>query len=76
MCLAVPFRIISMDGNEAVGEMNGIRKKIRIDVIKELQIGDYVMVHAGFAIEKLNEVQAKETIEALNELQKALEGEE
>lgn len=72
MCLAVPFKIISIDGNDAVGEYEGIFRKIRVDFIKSLDIGDYVMVHAGFAIEKLDEKQALLDIEAFKELEEAL----
>lgn len=68
MCLAVPLRLIEINGNAAVGEAMGMQRSVRIDFIKEPQIGDYVMVHAGFAIEKLAEAQALEDLEAWEEL--------
>ncbi|MFA9397817.1 MAG: HypC/HybG/HupF family hydrogenase formation chaperone [Clostridiaceae bacterium] len=72
MCLAVPLKIIDLKDFEAIGEMGGVKRKIRTDLIKDLKLGDYVLVHAGFAIEKLKEKQAKETLEAIDELEEAL----
>lgn len=72
MCLAVPLRIAELNGNDAVGEWAGIRRKIRVDFIKNPQVGDYVIVHAGFAIERLTEEQARADIAAAAELEEAL----
>jgi len=72
MCLAVPLRLIEINGNDAVGEAMGMRRRLRVDFIPEPKIGDYVMVHAGFAIERLEEAQALEDLETWEELQNAL----
>ena len=72
MCLAVPLRLIAINGNDAVGEAMGMQRKLRVDLIPEPKIGDYVMVHAGFAIERLPEEQARDDLEAWEELQHAL----
>jgi len=69
MCLGIPLKLVELNGAEAVGELNGIKRKIRIDLVKDVKIGDYVMVHAGFAIEIMKEEQAKEAIEILKELE-------
>ncbi len=74
MCLAVPLKIISTDGKNAVGEANGIRQNVRIDFLQDLSIGDYVMVHAGFAIAKMSGEEAEETLSAISEVNKAAEG--
>jgi hydrogenase expression/formation protein HypC len=71
MCLGVPLKIIHIDGAHAVGEMNGIEKKIRVDLLPALKIGDYVMVHAGFAIEIIDETMAQETLELILEVTEA-----
>jgi hydrogenase expression/formation protein HypC len=71
MCLGVPLKIVEINRPEAVGEMNGIRRKVRVDLLPELELGDYVMVHAGFAIEKIDETLAQETIEAIMEVAEA-----
>ncbi len=68
LCLAVPHRIIEINGNEAIAEIGGIRKKTRIDLLENVKVGDYVLVHAGFAIEKLNPEEAKEIIDAWREI--------
>jgi len=72
MCLAVPLKLIEINGNTAVGEAMGMKRSVRIDFIKEPAVGDFVMVHAGFAIEKLGEQQALEDIEAWEELRDVL----
>ena len=72
MCLAVPLRLITINGNDAVGEAMGMRRAVRVDFIHEPKIGDYVMVHAGFAIERLEEAQALQDHEAWEELSNAL----
>lgn len=72
MCLAIPLKIAEIDGKNAVGERDGVVRKIRLDFIKEPQLGDYVIVHAGFAIEKLGEEEALENIAAARELEAVL----
>ena len=72
MCLAVPLRLIEINGNNAVGEAMGMRREVRVDFIPEPKIGDYVMVHAGFAIERLEEAQALEDLETWEDIQNAL----
>lgn len=72
MCLAVPLKLTQIDGNDAIGELEGIRRKIRVDFLHNPQLGDYVIAHAGFAIEKLNEQQALDNLKALQEVADAL----
>ncbi|CCJ33331.1 MULTISPECIES: HypC/HybG/HupF family hydrogenase formation chaperone [Caloramator] len=71
MCLAVPLKVIEIDGNDAVAELDGIKMKIRVDFVKDIKIGDYVYVHAGFAINKLDEKLAKENLELFREVANA-----
>ena len=73
MCLAVPLKILSVDGRQAVGEAGGLTQRLRVDFIPDIRPGDYVMVHAGFAIEKLTEQQAKENLASIQEAVDALE---
>ncbi len=72
MCLAIPLQLIEIRGSTAVGEAMGMRREIRVDFIPEPKIGDYVIVHAGFAIERLPEQQALEDLEAWEEVRDAL----
>jgi len=68
MCLAIPMRVIKKDKDKAVVESGGLRRDINISFLKRVKIGDYVIVHAGFAIEKLNEKRARETLELLEQI--------
>jgi len=72
MCLAVPMRIVELNGCDAVCDIDGVRRRIRVDFIKEPAIGDYVISHAGFAIEKLGEKQAALNLAAIREVSDAL----
>ena len=74
MCLAVPLKLIEINGNEGIGEANGITRRIRLDFIKNAAIGECVIVHAGFAIEKLQEKQGAEIQNAWLEVQNAMQG--
>ena len=72
MCLAVPLRLTQVDGNKALAEAMGVTREVRVDFIPQPQVGDYVIVHAGFAIERLPQQQALEDLEAWEELENAL----
>ena len=74
MCLAVPLKIreIDFEKQEALVERDGVSRRARIDLIEDPRVGDFVMVHAGFAIEKVEETQALEDIETYNEFEQAM----
>ena len=72
MCLAIPLQLLEINGNTAIGEAMGMRREIRVDFIDNPQVGDYVIVHAGFAIERLPEQQALDDLEAWEEVRDAL----
>lgn len=73
MCLAIPAKVVSMDGSIAKVDMMGNERMIGIDLVPEVQIGDYVLVHAGFAIGIIDDQSAKETEELLLEVAEAYE---
>ncbi len=60
MCLAIPAEIIEVDFPFAIVDLGGARKKIRIDLIDDVKPGDYVLVHVGFAIQKVNKKELEE----------------
>lgn len=68
MCLAVPYRVISKDGNKAIADVFGMKKEIDIRIIENVEIDEYVLVHAGFAIQRVSPEDAEETLELLTEL--------
>ncbi len=72
MCLAIPFQLVEINGMTAVGEALGMKREIRVDFIPEPKIGDYVIVHAGFAIDRLGEKQALEDLETWEEMRDVL----
>lgn len=72
MCLAIPLKIVELDGVRAVGEAMGMRREMRVDFIDEPKLGEYVIVHAGFAIERLGQQQALENLEAWEEVADAI----
>ncbi|HUS57851.1 MAG TPA: HypC/HybG/HupF family hydrogenase formation chaperone [Planctomycetota bacterium] len=67
MCLGVPMKIESIDGKRGVGSYSGGEYDIRLDLIEQPKVGEYVMVHAGMALDRLDEDQARQTLEALRE---------
>ncbi len=72
MCLAMPMKISKINGSTAICEAGGLTQNIRIDFIPDPKPGDYVMVHAGFAIERMSEKEALENMELLEEIRNAL----
>lgn len=72
MCLAVPLRIKEIEGDTAVVVRGGVSRKVGVGFIKDPEIGDYVLVHAGFAIQKVDESQALDSLSAFRELEEAL----
>ncbi|MBU0533458.1 MAG: HypC/HybG/HupF family hydrogenase formation chaperone [Candidatus Omnitrophica bacterium] len=70
MCLAIPMRVLEIDGPNAVVELGGVKKNINMGLLDNVEVGEYVIVHAGFAIQKVDEKEAKETIEILKEMAK------
>jgi len=61
MCLAVPGKVISIEGKEAVVDFLGTRRTVRVDLV-EARVGDHVIVHVGYAIDVLDEESAAETL--------------
>lgn len=68
MCLAVPARIESIEGEKAVVSLAGVRSEIIISLTPEAGVGAYVLVHAGYAITVLDEADAHETFAILREM--------
>ena len=79
MCLAVPGRVLTMHGDDPWGrtarvDFGGILKEVELSLVPEAHVGDYVLVHAGFAIARVDEAEALRTLEHLREID-ALRGE-
>ena len=65
MCLAIPVKITKLDGTRAEADSNGVKREADVRFVDDVKVGDYVLLHAGFAIEKIDEKQARETLELL-----------
>ncbi len=68
MCVAIPSKVVEIDGQMATVELGGNRSTARLDLVDDVEIGDYVLVHAGFAIETVDEEYALETLAMLSEV--------
>ncbi len=67
MCLAVPGLIEEIEGDEAEIDFGGVTREANVSLV-DVEVGDYVIVHAGYAIERLEEEEAKESLEAWDEV--------
>lgn len=65
MCLAIPMKVIKVDKENAIVECGGITREVNIQFLTNVKKGDYVIVHAGFAIEKLNRKEAEKTLKII-----------
>ena len=69
MCLAVPVMIVELDGEIAVVEVDGVRRAANVAFIRDPRVGDYVLLHAGFAITKWSEADVKEYRAIMGEME-------
>lgn len=75
MCVAIPLKIEEICGTEGVGVREGVRRPVRLDFIPDPKPGEYVIVHAGFAIERIAKEEALETLALTEEIRACLAGE-
>jgi hydrogenase expression/formation protein HypC len=68
MCLGLPAKVLSIDGNKSTVEMMGVASTISIELLENVKVGDFVLVHAGCAIQILDEEEALKTIEIFDEI--------
>jgi hydrogenase expression/formation protein HypC len=72
MCVAIPMRVVEINGNEAVCEYEGIKRTARIDLLPEVKVGDYVLIHVGFVIQKIDIDSAEKTLKLYKQMQEML----
>ena len=69
MCLAVPAKVVALQGAEqAVVDLDGVRQTVSLAMVEDVAVGDYVIVHVGFALQKLNVEEAEATLALLREI--------
>jgi hydrogenase expression/formation protein HypC len=75
MCLAIPARVVEVRPNQqAVIDLAGVRKEISTALVDAVEVGEYVIVHVGYAIGKLDPEEAQRTLDMFSELEKAQAG--
>ncbi|MCX7829752.1 MAG: HypC/HybG/HupF family hydrogenase formation chaperone [Acidobacteria bacterium] len=67
MCLAVPMKLVKMENSVGLVELSGIEREVSLDLVPEAKIGDYLLIHAGFAISVIDEKEANETLDTIRE---------
>ena len=68
MCLAVPVQVISINDNEAEVEIGGLKRRVSIMLTPEVKVGEYVLLHTGYAINIIDEKEAQETLKLFEEM--------
>jgi hydrogenase expression/formation protein HypC len=68
MCLGVPARVISIEGTTAIAEMGGVKYPVSLALMEDVSAGDYLLIHAGFAIGKVDPAEAAETLRLVREI--------
>ncbi|MBP6963628.1 MAG: HypC/HybG/HupF family hydrogenase formation chaperone [Armatimonadetes bacterium] len=68
MCLAVPMKVVGIEDNTARVEQDGVSRNVRVDLLGGVVVGEYVLVHAGIAIERVRPEEAEETLRLMRTL--------
>jgi hydrogenase expression/formation protein HypC len=72
MCLSIPAKVVDINGNMADVSVGGTIFKAGLQMVENVEIGDYILLHTGFAIQKISEEEALETLKLLRELKDAM----
>jgi hydrogenase expression/formation protein HypC len=75
MCLAIPAKIVNIDNQLATVEVGGVTRQASIVLLPDARLGNYILIHAGFAISLVDEAEALETIKLFEQLSEGLDGE-
>ncbi|MFW9985492.1 MAG: HypC/HybG/HupF family hydrogenase formation chaperone [Candidatus Odinarchaeota archaeon] len=68
MCLAIPAQVVSIEGNTATVDFGGVKRSVSIALVEKIEPGDYVIVHTGYAIQKMDQKEAEESLELWREI--------
>ena len=69
MCLSIPAKVVAIDGTMAIVQMGGLMVQASLDLVEDIQIGDHVLIHTGFIIQKISSEEAEETIRIIREIE-------
>ena len=73
MCLAIPSKITRIENNMATIDVDGVQREASLLLLEDAQVGEYVIVHAGFALRKIDEMEAMESLKVLREMASLLD---
>lgn len=68
MCLGIPVKLTHIDGKKGKADFGGVEREVQLDLMEDVKIGDWVIMHAGFALTKLDEAEAIETLKLIEEV--------
>jgi len=68
MCLGIPGKVIEIDGDSGYVEFGAVKRKVNLKLLAEVNVGDYVLVHTGFAIEKIDREEAEKTLKLFQDI--------
>lgn len=67
MCLAIPSKVVEINQNSGVTDTDGVRRVVSLVLVDDVKVGDYVILHAGYAIQKIDEASAAEALQVLRQ---------
>ncbi len=68
MCLGIPMKVVEVHGDRGIVEIGGVKREASFQLLENVKVGEYVLVHAGYAINKIDEEEAQETLDLLREI--------
>jgi hydrogenase expression/formation protein HypC len=68
MCLGIPMKVVEVHGDKGMVEIGGVKREASFQLLENVKVGEYVLVHAGYAINKIDEEEAQETLDLLREI--------
>lgn len=73
MCLGIPMKVVEVNGDRGIVEIAGVKREASFQLLENVKVGEYVLVHAGYAINKIDEEEAQETLDLLREIASEME---
>jgi len=73
MCLGIPMKVVKVEGDSGIVEIGGVKREASFQLLENVKVGEYVLIHAGYAINKIDEEEAQETLELLQEIASEME---
>ena len=75
MCIAIPSKIVNIENEIGTIDVEGVKRKVSLQLLDDAKVGDYVIVHAGFAIDKIDELEAHRSLKTIREVVSLMDNE-